>query len=490
MRKLLSSLAVLSLFALFLLPNLTHAQSIQDRVMGLFRYFQGSGLAAVKKAPTSTTFAPLSGDGIVYSSDALYTWSGTSPETLLVTAGTVTFTLNAGTLHPNLIVTLQGGQALFQVSNNLTGLNLNGGSAIIATGTNNVLTTKSLAISGSSYLDITNGGLIINYSGTVAANSPINAIKGYILSARPVAGFDNATWAGNGIRSSSAALSPQAFAIAYAENSELHYDGPYTTFMGQPADMTTVLVRFTQAADFTLDGKTGDNDVTIIGAFYDNGKTLNHYLHDGDADYDGKIDDNDVTYLGATYNEALQVNELAAQATPTSVALYWNKLSTVNMTVQKKTGTGAFQNLTTTANSFYTDPAVTPGTLYTYQVKGVNGQPSNAVQVTIPAVSTPIAPSNLAASAVSASQINLTWTDNSTNETAFTLERATNSTFTTNFVSTNLPQNAVSSPVTGLTAATTYYFRVKAINAGGSSAYSATANATTQAGARRTNRRQ
>jgi hypothetical protein len=481
MRKLLITSVLV--FSLILLPSVTHAQTIKDRVMGLFRYFQGSGLAAVKKAPSTTsgTLAPLSGDGIVYSSDALYTWSGTSPETLAITQGTVTFTTNTFSFHPNLIVSASGGSVLFQVPNSLTGLTLNGGSATIATGTNNVLTTKSLSISGYSYLDITNGGVIVDYSGTVAANSPISTIKGYILSARPQAGFANATWAGNGIRSSSAAMDPNAFAVGYAENASLVYDGPYTTFMGQPADMTSVLVRFTQAADFTLDGKAGDNDVAIIGGYYDQDRSLNHHWHEGDASYDGKIGDDDVTYIGATYNEFLQVNELVATPSSSSVTLNWNKFTTGNTTIVKKIGNGSPSNLTTTANSSYTDSAVTPGTIYTYQVKGPNGQLSNLVQVKVPAVSQiPAAPSNLVATAVSSTQINLSWFDNSSNETGFILDRATDAAFTQNVVSTTVAQNAVSSQATGLNPSTAYYFRVKAASSVGNSANSNTANATTQ----------
>jgi aryl-phospho-beta-D-glucosidase BglC (GH1 family) len=92
----------------------------------------------------------------------------------------------------------------------------------------------------------------------------------------------------------------------------------------------------------------------------------------------------------------------------------------------------------------------------------------------------PNAPSDLTASATSSSQISLTWTDNATNEDGFELDRATNSTFTNGLVTTTLAANTTSSTVSGLTAGTTYYFRVRAVNRTGSSAYSGTASATTQ----------
>src|SRR5262249_19711591 len=82
---------------------------------------------------------------------------------------------------------------------------------------------------------------------------------------------------------------------------------------------------------------------------------------------------------------------------------------------------------------------------------------------------------------VSTSQINLTWADNSTNESGFVLERATNSSFTAGFTSTNLVANTTSTTVTGLAAGTTYWFRVPATNAGGNSAYSNVASATPRA---------
>jgi xyloglucan-specific exo-beta-1,4-glucanase len=91
----------------------------------------------------------------------------------------------------------------------------------------------------------------------------------------------------------------------------------------------------------------------------------------------------------------------------------------------------------------------------------------------------PTAPTNLAATSVSTSQINLTWVDNSNNETAFAIERATDTGFTTGFVSNSVGSNVTSYQATGLAAGTTYYFRVKSVNAGGSSAATNTASATT-----------
>jgi autotransporter-associated beta strand protein len=89
----------------------------------------------------------------------------------------------------------------------------------------------------------------------------------------------------------------------------------------------------------------------------------------------------------------------------------------------------------------------------------------------------PAAPSGLAAAAVSASQINLTWTDNSTNESNFLVERSPDNTNFTQVISVGAGVTNASD--TGLAANTVYYYRVRASNSGGNSAFSNTANATT-----------
>src|SRR5436309_14583633 len=77
----------------------------------------------------------------------------------------------------------------------------------------------------------------------------------------------------------------------------------YAMFGGQNVGPDDVLVRYTMMADSDLDGVCGDNDVTIVGAFYDNGATTTFQWCNGDFNYDGKVDDSDVTLLGAFYNQ-------------------------------------------------------------------------------------------------------------------------------------------------------------------------------------------
>src|SRR6185369_8968497 len=93
----------------------------------------------------------------------------------------------------------------------------------------------------------------------------------------------------------------------------------------------------------------------------------------------------------------------------------------------------------------------------------------------------PAAPSALTATAVSSSQINLAWTDNANNETGFKIERKTGAGGTYSQIATVGANITTYNNNTGLSASTTYYYRVRANNAAGDSAYSNEANATTQA---------
>ncbi len=87
------------------------------------------------------------------------------------------------------------------------------------------------------------------------------------------------------------------------------------------------------------------------------------------------------------------------------------------------------------------------------------------------------APTNLTAVALSSSQINLTWGDNSTNEMSFLIESSTNNIDFSQIGSVGA--GVTSYQNTGLAANTLYYYRVRASNLAGNSDYSNVASATT-----------
>jgi len=96
-------------------------------------------------------------------------------------------------------------------------------------------------------------------------------------------------------------------------------------------------------------------------------------------------------------------------------------------------------------------------------------------------VLSPLATSNLTATAVSAVNINLVWNDNSNNETGFKIERSPAGSAGWTEIHTTAA-NVTSYGNTGLTASTPYFYRVIAYNTAGYSQYSNTASAITHSG--------
>lgn len=91
----------------------------------------------------------------------------------------------------------------------------------------------------------------------------------------------------------------------------------------------------------------------------------------------------------------------------------------------------------------------------------------------------PTAPTGLTATAVSQTTINLAWADTASNETGFEVERSPDG--STGWMQIAAPAaNSVSFSSSGLTAGTTYYYRVRAVGTAGASAFSNVASATTQ----------
>ena len=135
------------------------------------------------------------------------------------------------------------------------------------------------------------------------------------------------------------------------------------------------------------------------------------------------------------------------------------------------------------AVSSFSDTGLTPSTSYYYRVSVSNLTGSSVFSEVIPITTpgyAPSAPTSLAATPISSSQINLTWVDNSADETSFIVERSTSAAGTYALIATLAP-NIISYSDFGLPAATTYYYRVQATNSGGNSPSTNIISATTQA---------
>ena len=121
------------------------------------------------------------------------------------------------------------------------------------------------------------------------------------------------------------------------------------------------------------------------------------------------------------------------------------------------------------------------GTIYYYTVTAFNATGESAVSNESTATTLavpPLAPTNLVATARSSSRVDLTWIDNATNETGIRIERRTGA--NGNWVEVaSVSPNATTFLNTGLTAGTTYYYRVIAFNPAGSSESSNIAIVTT-----------
>lgn len=183
-------------------------------------------------------------------------------------------------------------------------------------------------------------------------------------------------------------------------------------------------------------------------------------------------------------------NLSATTASSSQINLSWTDNATDETTYKVERASAVAGPWTEIVNNLaanttsYSATGLSASTTYYFRVRAANAvgnssysNTANATTNSIP----PAAPTNLTATAVSTSQINLSWTDNANNETAYKVERAGAAAGPWTEIASNLSANTTTYSATGLSAATTYYFRVRAANTAGNSAYANTANATTNA---------
>jgi len=131
---------------------------------------------------------------------------------------------------------------------------------------------------------------------------------------------------------------------------------------------------------------------------------------------------------------------------------------------------------TTAGAATLQDSGLAVGTTYYYRVMATNAAGSSGASSVVNILTVPGAPMNLVAAPASQTQINLSWTDVAS-ETGFIVERSLDGATWTQVGTVGTATTTFSD--TGLTASTTYFYRVSATNTAGTSAASNVANTTT-----------
>jgi GH43 family beta-xylosidase len=166
----------------------------------------------------------------------------------------------------------------------LGAVTLTDAAARFAATSGSVLSVSSLTITDAGALDLADNAMVIDYTST----TPFAAVRAMLYTGRA-----GGTWAGTGIVSSTAAVSPNR-GIGYAEATSLGV----TSWAGLSVDATAVLLKGAITGDANLDGRLTGDDFALA----DRGKARNlSSWVAGDFDYDGTVTDADLTLLTRSF---------------------------------------------------------------------------------------------------------------------------------------------------------------------------------------------
>src|SRR5690606_17344206 len=207
--------------------------------------------------------------------------------------------------------------------------------------------------------------------------------------------------------------------------------------------------------------------------------------------YDTALSDQQVLALASSAPQVPQTptNLTASAVSSSQIDLSWSDNSTdeTGFLIERSqtSSTSGFSPVTTVVanTSTYSNTGLTPATQYYYRVSAVNSNGNSSyVEATATTLAPPPqAPTGLNVTDATASSISLSWSDNSTNETGFEIERSNTQSGTYTLVGT-AAANATTFTNTGLPNSSTYYYRVRAISAVGNSSYTASVQGSTTSG--------
>lgn len=251
------------------------------------------------KVYVDTAVYTVTGDpaGLTASPGATYTITGPANAPVLnVLTGTVMVSPQLYTTFPNLGATVANGATLnLTGSQHLASLTLATGSFTSLLG-GATLTLNGISLTGSARLDLGTGYLIYNYQagqGTAA----LALIAGLIKT-----GYNNGSWGGAGISSSTAALTPTSRAIGFQNNNNGAGGAIHSSFGGQTAQANSIVARFTSTADSNLDGTINFADLVAVAQHYGQGSAT---WAGGDFNFDNTVSFADLVAVAQRYGQSL-----------------------------------------------------------------------------------------------------------------------------------------------------------------------------------------
>ena len=180
----------------------------------------------------------------------------------------------------------------------------------------------------------------------------------------------------------------------------------------------------------------------------------------------------------------------ASSIAATSFSANWNAVTGVTKYFLDVATDNAFTNFVAGFNDkdvgnvlTYSVTGLTAGNIYYYRVRAFNASGTSSSSNIVLVKTIPLAPVEKAASSITATDFVANW-DASTGATGYYIDVATDNGFTTFVAGFNNRDvgNVLLYTVTGLTGSTSYYYRIRAYNTGGTSGNSGTINPTTLAG--------
>jgi len=161
----------------------------------------------------------------------------------------------------------------------------------------------------------------------------------------------------------------------------------------------------------------------------------------------------------------------------TSVTIGWGKVSDANgyyiyRSIDK---TGPYEQIGYSTSTSYTDNNISAGTTYYYRVAAYNNGGTSSESSFVSVTTMPDAPTSVVAMVNSANSITVSWKE-VLGATGYRIYRSTTSSGTYELAGTTATLSYANS---GLTAGTTYYYKVTAYNDGGEGSQSYNVSATT-----------